>query len=144
MISEREEACIWDLAHDTVSMLQGFEFDTNKQWSSSAFASDGRFIVSGTGHGVIQLWDVKDACSLALRAKEDPVVRLANAEFKDGWLVGPSGELLLWVPADYQKHLQFAPYPWTILGQRRIVVKVGDQGLNWGEDWHACWCGAVL
>jgi len=143
-MSERQEVYLWDLTHDAVSMIQRYK-STFDYVPSPAFASDGQLLVLGAADdGVIRLWDVEDACSLALRAEHDPVIRLANAKLEDGWLLGPSGELLLWVPADYQEHLQFAPYPWTILGQRRIVVTVGDRGLNWGEDWHACWRGAVF
>ena len=142
MLSKEKAVCLWDLAHNTISMLQGFHSGFDDHWSHLAFASDGQFLWSGEHDGVIQLWNVADACSLALRAEDDPVVRLANAELEGGWLVGPSGELLLWVPADYQKHLQFASYPRTVFGPRRIVVTVGEHGLNWGGEWHACWRGA--
>jgi len=132
---------LWDWAHDTVTRLQGNKSD----WVTSvAFSTDGRFIVSGAVDGVIRVWNVEDARSLVLRAEHDPVARLASAELEDGWLVGSSGELLLWVPGDYHGYLQFPPSAATVLGQRRIVVTVGDRGLHWGEDWHACWRGAVL
>jgi len=142
MLSYGEAVYLWDLAHKTVSMIEGFGFQ--RSYCSPKFASDGEFFVSDAPGGVIRFWDVKDTCSLALRAENEPVIRLANAELKDGWLVGPSGELLLWVPTNYQDHLQFASYPMTVLGQRRIVVTVEDCGLNWGDDWHACWRGAAV
>jgi len=142
MMSWTDALYLWDLAHNTVSMIQGFA--SQMGFSSPKFASDGEFFVSGAPGGVLRFWDVKDTCSLALRAENDPVVRLTNAEIKDGWLVGPSGELLLWVPTNYHDHLQFASYPMTVLGQRRIVITVDDRGLNWGDDWHACWRGAVI
>jgi len=142
MMSPTEVVYLWDLAHNTVSVFR--VFGSQAYYQPLAFASDGEFFVSAASGGVIRFWDVKDTCSLALRAEHDSVVRLANAELKDGWLVGPSGELLLWVPTNYQYHLQFASYPMTVVGQRRIVVTVDDRGLNWGDDWHACWRGAVI
>jgi len=142
MMSHGQVVYLWDLAHNTFGMLRSSV--SGMGHLPPAFASDGEFVVSAAPGGVIRVWDFKDTCSLELRAEHDPVVRLANAERKDGWLVGPSGELLLWVPTNYQDHLQFASYPMTVLGQRRIVVTVEDRGLNWGSDWHACWCGAAV
>jgi len=106
MMSHGEAVYLWNLAHNTVSMLR--HSVSGMGYLPPVFASDGKFVVSVAPGGVIRVWDVKDSCSLALRAEHDPVIRLANAELKDGWLVGPSGELLLWVPTNYQDHLQFA------------------------------------
>jgi len=134
---------LWDLAHGTISVLRPHDEGLDLGYEL-AFAPNGRFMVVVGDGGTIQVWDIEGARSLASRAEHDPVIRLSNADLKDGWLMGPSGELLLWVPTDYQKHLAFLPHPGKILSQRRIVVTVGDCGLKWGEDWHACWRGAVL
>jgi len=127
---------LYDLEQDTVARLQGHKPGYT---GSVAFASNGRFVVSGAHDGIIRVWDVEDALSLVSRANHDPVARIANAEFRDGWLIGPSGELLLWVPADYYGYLQFPPHKATILGHRRIVVTVGNSDMHWGESWHTCW-----
>jgi len=142
IMSPGQVVYLWDLAHNTFGMLRSSV--SGLGYVPLAFTSDGEFVVSAAPGGVIRVWDVKDTCSLALRAEHDPIIRLANAKLKDGWLVGPLGELLLWVPTNYQHHLQFASYPMTVLGQHRIVVTVDDCGLNWGDDWNACWRGAVI
>jgi len=133
---------VWDLAHGTISVLRPHKQELRLQ-SGLAFAPNGRFMVVVGDGGAIQVWDMEDARSLASRAEHDPVIRLLNADLKDGWLMGPSGELLLWVPTDYQNLLEFRPYSRRTLRQRRVVVTVGDQGLHWGDDWRACWRGAL-
>jgi len=135
-------SCFWDLAHDTINIHKPPKGRRRDQFGL-VIAPNGLFMVSVGEDAVIQVWDVEDAHSLVSRAVDDPVIRLVSAELNDGWLIGPSGELLLWVPADYQEHLEFHPYPRRALSQRRIVVTVGNQGLHWGDDWHKCWRGAV-
>ena len=131
---------LWDHEHKAVTRLHGHNSDCV---GSVAFASNGRFIVSGAIDGVIRVWDVEGTRSLASLTEQRPAARLANAELGNEWLLGPSGELFLWVPACYHGYLHFPPYA-TVLGQRRVVVTVGDPEFHWDEEWHACWRGVAL
>ena len=58
----------------------------------------------------------------------------------DGWSLGPAGELLLWVPAEYRDYLQVFPCK-MLIAERRIVVTADESGLFDGENWTACWRG---
>jgi len=101
---------------------------------SVAFTLDGKFIVSGSDDTMIRKWDVSIACKPALECGVDPAAALESATLKHGWLVGPSGELLLWVPDAYRQWLQPA-FCTLQIGRSRVVVRVGDQGLHAGSEW---------
>ena len=105
---------------------------------SVAFTSDGRHIVSGSKDNVIRKWDV-DA-SYKLLSEQDPVMALRSATINDGWLLGPSGELLVWVPAEYRTTLQIPPCT-MVIGQSRISLTIESGGWHRGEDWISCWQG---
>ena len=67
-----------------------------------------------------------------------------NADYRDlihlqndGWIVGPKGKLLLWVPPSY--HKLFLYTPWT-----HLVIPRGNPELNLskmahGPAWHGCY-----
>ena len=59
----------------------------------------------------------------------------------DGWLVGSSGELLLWLPLEYRSHIQIQPCS-MVIGSHRVVL-TAEEGLHWGEQWTACWRNAA-
>jgi len=109
-----------------------------KAVQSVAFTRDGDFLVSGSSDTAIRKWDVRAACQLPLESSKDPVAALASATLKDGWLVGSSGELILWVPAAYRTFLQVNPCA-LLIDQSRIVIGVGDSGLHAGLNWTSCW-----
>jgi len=56
----------------------------------------------------------------------------------DGWVLGPSKELLLWVPPDYREHLH-VPHCRTLIARHRIVIKEASSGLHAGTGWTLCW-----
>jgi len=106
---------------------------------SVAFTNDSRFIVSGSDDTTICKWGVRAACQLVSERCKDPIAALASATLKDGWLVGSSGELILWVPAEYRRYLQPVNPCMLRIDQCRVVIGVGDSGLHAGSDWKLCW-----
>jgi len=105
---------------------------------SVAFTNDSRFIVSGSDDATIHKWDVRAACQVPSECGKDPVEALASATLKDGWLVGSSGELILWVPAEYRTYLQLHPCV-LLIDRSRVVIGVGYSGLHAGSNWALCW-----
>ena len=103
------------------------------------FTPDGQSVVSCSDDKKIRVWDVKAACSLSSGTSSNSVAALASATLRqDGWLVGPAGELLVWLPADYRKYLQLPPCTLRI-DQSRVTIMIGDSGWHRGESWTLCW-----
>lgn len=105
---------------------------------SVVFTSDGGSIVSCADDGTIRVWEVQNTWSPSLNVIDDPVAALTSTGLRWGWLLGPSGELLLWVPQEYRAYLQVPPCR-LVIGPRRIVVSTDPGGLHYGENWTKCW-----
>ena len=106
------------------------------------FAND-EYLVSGHYDGTISVWDVNAARLMFQYGVKDAIKTLTTATLKDGWLTGPSGELLTWVPAEYRPYLHIAPCTQRI-GNRSVFIKEGVDGWHRGQTWTSCWCGSVL
>jgi len=78
------------------------------------------------------------SCVESLAINGDPLAALISASMQDGWLTGPSGQRLLWVPKEYRDHVDVAPCTMPI-DSTRVVIIVGDGGWHSGESWTACW-----
>jgi len=111
-----------------------------KRVTSVAFTFDSQYIVSASEDCTIRKWDVPVASRLASETGNNPVAALMSAPLKDGWLVGPSSELLLWVPAEYRGYLQ-TDLCTLLIARSRVVITAGDSGLHAGADWTSCWRG---
>ena len=106
---------------------------------SILFTPDCRFIAAGHGDNTICFWDVDRILAIEDTLNNlNPIEALAIIGLTDGWLVGPSGELLLWVPYDYQTYLQ-VPVCTTLIARHRVVITADASGLHAGEDWIKCW-----
>jgi len=125
---------LWDaMTAVTLATLQGH----TEAVRSVALTRDCQFIVSGSQDCTIRKWDV----CLARRfsgSSTNPVTALASATLKNGWLVGLSGELILWVPAEYRTYLQVDPCT-LLIDHSRVIIGVGSDGLHAGLDWTSCW-----
>ena len=110
---------------------------------SVTFTRDGQSIVTHSADKTIRVWDVKAACLKPERGYSDPVAMLASANFgmhnkREGWLVGPSGIRLLWVPKEYRPYLQISPCR-LVIGKYRVVLRVEESGWHRGKNWTLCW-----
>ena len=126
---------LWDaMTGARLSTLHGHDGRVD----SVAFAPDGRSVVSGSHDSAIRKWDVQAACGLASERDNDPFAALTSASFNEGWLVGQSGELYLWVPPEYRMYVQTNPCTLQI-SRSRVVIGVGHSGLHAGSNWTQCW-----
>ena len=55
----------------------------------------------------------------------------------DGWIMGPKGKLLLWVPPSY--HKIFHHTPWTHLVIPRGIPELDLSKMAHGPTWHKCY-----
>ena len=121
-----------------LAMLLGHD----KPVTSVAFTRDRHFIVSGSDDFTIRKWDLNMASNLGPEPSSDPITALASAHLVDGWLVGSSGELILWVPAKYRRYLQV--YPCTLrIDRSRVAIGVSENRLFAGTNWSLCWHGSL-
>ena len=89
--------------------------------TSVAFTLDGRSIVSCAYEETARIWDVEAALSMDSEVIGDPAAALGSAAHKNGWLLGPSNELLLWIPAEYRSSMQISPCT-NVIGRSGVMV----------------------
>ena len=127
--------CVWNAATGApIAKLYGHMSPV----MSVAFTPNGQSVVSCSSNGTLRLWDVNLSGSLFPTKPDDPVMALGTATFNDGWLVGPSGELLLWVPADYREHLSVLSCTMPIV-RHHVAVAIEARGWIHGTNWTSCW-----
>jgi len=97
---------------------------------SVTFTPNDRYIVSGSGDNKIYIWTLSQLHSSLLK---DIVDAAKTATSFDGWLKGPSGELLLWVPSQYHQFMFGLQNP-----ARCIDIAIGEVGYHRGESWTSC------
>ncbi|KAG8774075.1 hypothetical protein FRC12_002170 [Ceratobasidium sp. 428] len=68
--------------------------------SSVAFSPDNTRIVSGSGDHAIRIWE------LGTNFSKDDNIWYSWYLNKDGWVVGPASQLLLWVPPELRAGLK--------------------------------------
>jgi len=107
---------------------------------SVMFTLDGQFIVSASEDSTIRVWNVEKALSRSSDSDDDPTVALEHTGFKDGWILSKSGQMLLWVPAEYRTFLG-VPTCTAHIAKHRIVVQTGETWYR-GEKWADCWRGS--
>jgi len=130
---------LWDVKTG-VSVATLPEHDASVQLLG--FAND-RTLVSSSTDGTMSVWDVNAALSLPPENTDEAFLALFTATLKDGWLKGPSGELLLWVPAEYRSHLRMSPCIHRI-ADKLVSVKTSSEGWHRGQNWTSCWRGGEL
>ncbi|KAG2121903.1 WD40-repeat-containing domain protein [Suillus clintonianus] len=119
---------------------------------SVAISPDGKYIVSGSSDNTIRVWDIEflhryypsttAICfspnpSHALRSapsflKETPAPYGPNEE---GWVVGPEGRLLLWIPLNFYP-ATYAPGNTLVIANNALQLDLSF--LAHGMSWHEC------
>jgi len=123
--SEDKEVHVWNAVTGAViATLRGHTGSVR----SVAFAPDCRFIVSASSDSTIRVWNLIEPSLQHLE-----INAFAALDPNDGWVRGPGGELLLWVPAAYRTYLY------------RLKAKPGEVEITVGNAWHrgtswtSCW-----
>jgi len=98
---------------------------------SATFTPNDQYIVSGSGDKRIYIWTLSQLHPSPPKGIVDAAKTTTSF---DGWLKGPSGELLLWVPTQYHQFMFGLQNP-----ARRIDIAVGEVGYHRGESWTSCW-----
>ena len=132
---------IWDAKTGmSVATLRMNRWNSHSEFQMLGFTSDGTSLVLCSADGTISVWDVIAACSLSAKKAKDDFAILSAVTFNDGWITRPSGELLLWVPAEYRAHLQI-PLNTDRCGDQSVIIRTCDEGWHRGQDWTSCWRG---
>ncbi|KAJ7314169.1 hypothetical protein DFH08DRAFT_432364 [Mycena albidolilacea] len=159
---------VWD-AEARTQLGDAFEGQGGTVWSV-AYSPDGRRVVAGCTDSVIHIWDVvhmqeRDSDSVGpLRSEHGsisgreklnhdlPLDRISLLDpntshisssvtiRKDGWLVGPNGELLLWIP----HHLIPRLPQHRLLGflsSRGPMISFDTSRFFHGDEWTRCVAG---
>jgi len=103
------------------------------------FTPDDQSIILCDDYKSIRALSLNVSPSIAPSCEGEFAETLASATLDDeGWITGPLGELLIWVPTEYRKYLPLHPCRIHIAA-RGINIVVGDSGWNRGESWTSCW-----
>jgi len=130
--------CIWDAETKTIQ----HRLHAHGASIRSAFITpDHLRLVSCSEDGSIRVWDLAEVTLPASQSRRGPLSNLARLSRKDGWLVGASDELLLWVPKDYINHLVIEGTTSTLIARHKVVLTIPDGGGCDGTNWTKCWRG---
>jgi len=141
---------VWDLkaGQGVGPALQGH---TGRVYSI-AISPDGKRIVSGSEDKTIRVWDIEffnqphspavcfspnpsyalHSASSFLQDSSTPVFVAAN---EDGWVVGPDGSLLLWIPPVFHP-VVYAPGNTLVIHDSPSQIDLSR--LAHGTSWHTC------
>ncbi|KAI0029357.1 hypothetical protein K488DRAFT_56551 [Vararia minispora EC-137] len=59
-----------------------------------------------------------------------------QSPFHDGWIRGPQGQLVMWVPPEYRPYMQLSPCV-ALLGGARVTLDF--EGSAHGTEWTKCY-----
>jgi len=127
--------CIWDA--ETRTILH--RLHAHGASIRSAFMTpDHLRLVSCSEDGTIRVWNLAE---VTLPVSQTPLSNLALVPREDGWLVGASDELHLWVPQDYINNLVIDGTTETLIAKHKVVLTIPDGGSWDGTNWTKCWRG---
>ncbi|KAG6328237.1 hypothetical protein ID866_10852, partial [Astraeus odoratus] len=134
---------VWD-AHTGSQIGSPFEGHTSGVFSVT-FSPDDSWIVSGSRDQTIRVWDAHTGSQIVspFEGHTDSICGVDNQRglvglSADGWIIGPEGRLLLWVPSYYHAFL-YSP-------RNTLVIPRGGPELDLstmvhGDKWQDCYVG---
>ena len=124
----------WDTA--TGQLIN--KFDKKTRIIGSVGLSGGGLSMVSVDRETIRVWDLTTPPDQSSTSGRGQRTALEYAKLNRGWLVGQSGELLLWVPVEYRKYLPGFPCT-AVIGENGEHVTIRSNGCNQGETWTRCW-----
>jgi len=110
----------------------------NVRAGAAVFSKDSRCIIIGAASGIM-VWKVEAVMALAAGSRCDPLAQLLRDGLReDGWVKGPSDELLFWIPPEYREYVQLPPCA-LMISKHRVVLTGDAAGLHYGDNWTSCW-----
>ncbi|KAJ7732752.1 hypothetical protein DFH07DRAFT_780864 [Mycena maculata] len=113
---------------------------------SVAFSPNGRHIVSGSYGNTVRIWDAGEPhyndphnIPINLLYPGTHYLSLALTLNQDGWLVGQTGELVLWIPNHLITRLP-RPFLLGICGGP-LMIKFDTETFHHGREWIRCKSG---
>jgi WD40 repeat protein len=118
---------------------------------SVAISPDGKRIVSGSFDNTIRVWDIEflnqprpfTTPSICFSSNPTHALRTASPFLQDysalanedGWVVGPDGQLLLWIPLNFHPAMYAAG---NILVIANNPLQLDLSSVAHGTSWHKC------
>lgn len=124
--------CIWDV--ETEQRIAGPLNAHSEVVEAVAISPDGKTVVSVSEDAFMRVWDV----SLLTAQDDDSYTNVPRQwRMEQGWVVGPGGERLFWVPPGHRTRLQ-----WN--GNTHIIGRGKKTRLDFadfvhGENWTGCY-----
>jgi len=145
-----QEVVLWSTA--TRTELQYLR-DHQGKMNTISFSSDGSSLVSGSNDGTIRMWKPSESTDAPTNVSNCPFGLVNNLFINaqqpwlsshfdrlSGWIQGPHGELLFWVPQQYRDMgMLWLPEHTGVLG--REEVKIQWHNSVHGLDWASCYVG---
>ena len=135
-------ASLWNV--ETQSIISGPLYHSDGD-CQVAISPDGKTLATGTAEECIKIWDVEMLLGQGESGTGDPlqILKAENPQLFDGckyskgWIIGPGGERLLWLPEDrFNPALKYTTDSGAIRGLdfRKFVH---------GGEWTKCYSGNV-
>ncbi|KAG2127372.1 hypothetical protein BD769DRAFT_1357269 [Suillus cothurnatus] len=123
---------------------------------SVAISPDGKHIVSGSEDNTIWVWDVNflnqhqppEAPAICFSSDLTHALHSAASFLQDsktlspfcpneeGWVVGPEGRLLFWIPLNFHP-VVYAPGNTLVIPNNALQLDLSH--VSHGTSWHMCW-----